>query len=110
MAQVNDVVFWSNERFDATSEKTSCTGNFVGVEGEVFYLYSKDQNATYYIDAKIEGTWHQLATGALTAGTLQVVDVDFYIPEARVRIKLAAAPSEVTARAYGYPAAYSRRD
>ena len=107
---VNQITFWTSKIFENGSPKTSSTVLFRGTTSEIFYFYSKDQNATYFIDICIAGSWHQVATGGITKDTLTVVTLAYYAPMVRVRVTASAWPTEVTAEAYGQPSVYVNID
>lgn len=107
-AQVNKVLFWDKRRFETAGEKTSTPGSFVGTQGEIFYMISKGAISTYKIEIKVFDTWEDLAEGTLEQNKLSIVDIDFYIPEARLLVTPKTLDAVVTAMAWGYPAVYIR--
>jgi len=104
-AQVNEIVFWSNRNFTTAGEKTSSAGRFVGIEGVVFYMYSDDVACTYIIEVNAPGGWRELCEGTIEKAKLTIVDIGFYIPEARLKITPDSPPGtwKLSATAYGYP-------
>jgi hypothetical protein len=107
---VNKVRYFDKFYFKNTNEKTSGPGLFVGVHGVIFHVFSKDQAGILHIDIKVADDWRELTEETVRAGKLHVIDIDFFIPEARVRFAPKVAPTEFTAVAYGYPAVYIKED
>ena len=108
VSQVNKVLFWDKRKFETAGEKTSTPGSFVGVTGEIFYMVSKGAPSTYKIEIKVFDTWEELAEGTLEQDKLTIVDIDFYIPEARLLVTPKTLDAVITAMAWGYPAVYIR--
>lgn len=105
---INDVAYFRNRHLPDDSEYTSeVIGQFVGIEGAIFYIYSSEEAGQYWIDIKVAGQWRNLDTGRVAADDLHIVDTRFFIPEVRVRFK-ADAPTTLSVHAYGYPAVYTR--
>ena len=107
-AQINKIVYWDKRKFETSGEKTSTPGSFVGVLGEIFYMISKGAPSIYKIEIKVFETWELLAEGTLEQDKLAIVDIDFYIPEARLLVTPKTLDAVVTAMAWGYPAVYIR--
>lgn len=105
---VNQATYFKAYKVPDLVEKVTQRVNFVGVRGVIFYIYSADQAGTYSIDVKIAGVWHELATKAIIADHLEVVDVTYYIPNARVRFTAAVADAVLTVEAHGYPSVFIR--
>jgi len=108
LQQVNEILFWNKRKFTSTTEKTSLTGKFVGVLGEIFYLVSKNDAGLYRIDIRVGDEWEELAEGTCKQDKLTIVDIDFFVPEARVRFTPKSLDCVVTVKAWGYPAVFSR--
>lgn len=107
--QVNEVVYYANQSFNSLGEKTSGPGKFVGVQGVVFYLYSKDQDGYYRIEMRtIAGDYRQIAEGTVSADELEIINITFPLKEARVVFSPVAIPVEFSAEALGYPIVLTR--
>jgi len=110
LTPVNIVEYWIKKNFVAIGEKTSHRGEFVGIQGVIFFFRAATQDATYIIETRMDPNddWVTLADGTVPADQLTVIDIDFFIPEARLKITPVAVPMVFSAKAYGYPAVYSR--
>lgn len=106
---VNKANYFRSYLFEAVTEKTSAPAQFVGVQGVVFYCKSTGAGILH-IDIKIGSNWEELTEETVRANKLHVIDVGFYIPEARIRFLPKAVGSRFSASAYGYPAVYVRED
>lgn len=106
--QVNEILFWKNRTFTSTTEKTSLSGRFVGVLGEIFYIISKNSSGIYRIDIKVADDWEELAEGTCLEDRLTIVDVNFFVPEARIRFTPTLITASLTAKAWGYPSVFIR--
>lgn len=106
---INKADLFSSFLCEAAVEYTSedaCL--FRGVQGEIFFLLSKDHDSTYAIDIRVGGEWQQLAEGTLAKDELMIVDIAFYIPEARVRVTPSAINARLTVETFGYPTVFTR--
>jgi len=108
LQQINEILFWNKMKVTSGNQKTSLTAKFVGVLGEIFYIVSNGAPSIYYVDVKIADEWEELAKGTAKDGKLTIVDIDFFVPEARLRVVPSGADAFVTAKAGGYPAVFSR--
>lgn len=104
---VNQTIFWNKFTFTSTSEKTSHSCLMRGTEGCIF-SFKSDVAGTYKIDAKFANEFDQIAEGKIKAGKLYVVDIEFHIPEVRIRFESDSVPAVVTATVNGYPAVITR--
>lgn len=107
-AQVNKILYWNKQQFSTPGEKTSTPGSFTGVRGEIFYMVSKGAASTYKIEIKVFEEWELLAEGTLEQDKLSIVDIDFFVPEARLKVMPVSLAAVITATAWGYPAVYIR--
>jgi hypothetical protein len=107
---INRVIYFNDFNFKATTVKTSGPCEFVGVQGVIFFCFSDDEDGILNIDIKVASQWRELTEETVLKGKLHVVDIDFFIPEARVRFTPDAAPTKFTATAHGYPSVYIRKD
>lgn len=107
---INKAVLFRRQLFHAASAKTSGSVSFVGVQGAVFY-FKADKEGIVYIDIKIDEDWENLIEDPILADKVHVVDIDFFIPEARVRFLPDEAETTLKfATAYGYPSVFIRED
>lgn len=106
---VNKVVYFRKHYFKTVTEKTSGPGLFVGVQGVIFFCKSTEAGILH-IDIKVDEDWEELTEETVRADKLHVIDVGFFIPEARVRFAPKTAEAVFTAVAHGYPSVYIRED
>lgn len=107
--QVNSVTYFGGPvKFDTAAENTSVSGKFVGVQGVVFYMLSSNDYSTYKIEVKVQDLWVEIAVGTCKTDTLSVVEISFYVPEARIKVTPHSTLVEFRASAYGYPAVFTR--
>jgi hypothetical protein len=106
---VNKVLYFKKHRFTTVTEKTSGPGRFVGVQGVIFYCKSTEAGILH-IDIKVDEDWEELTEETVRANKLHVIDIGFFIPEARVRFEPKVVDAVFTAVAHGYPAVYIRED
>jgi hypothetical protein len=107
--QINDVIYWDEQSFVNTTEKTSVVGEFRGVEGVIFKFYTDVQIITYRIEILTGKTgYRQIAEGTVKADELEVVNIPFAFKAAKVFVTAKVAPTVVTVDALGYPAVFAR--
>ena len=106
---INKVVYFRRYVFETLNEKTSGPARFVGVQGVVFYVKSTE-SGILHIDIRVGSDWDELTEETVRANKLHVLDVEFYIPEARVRFEPKTVNAVFSASAYGYPSVYVRED
>lgn len=106
---INKAVYFRRYLFETVNEKTSGPAQFVGVHGVVFYCKATAAGILH-IDIKVGDTWEELTEETVRANKLHVIDVGFYIPEARIRFQPKSADTYFSASAYGYPSVYVRED
>ncbi len=108
--QTNEILFFRKQGFSSLGEKTSAAGLFVGVQGEIFYLFSEADNSDYIIEIKFDKdlSWVSLIEGTVKAGILTIIDVDFFIPAARIKVTPKSTAVVFTAKTFGYPAVFIR--
>lgn len=106
---INKAIYFRGYTFENTNEKTSGPAQFVGVQGVVFYFKSTEAGILH-IDIKVGSQWEELTEETVRANKLHVLDIGFYIPEARVRFEPKVAGAFFSVSAYGYPSVYVRED
>ena len=106
---INKAVYFRSYTFETTNEKTSGPAQFVGTQGVVFYCKSTGAGILH-IDIKVDNQWEELTEETVRANKLHVIDIAFFIPEARVRFAPTAINAVFSASAYGYPSVYIRED
>jgi hypothetical protein len=107
--QINDVIYWDEQTFTNLTEKTSVVGEFRGVQGVIFKLYSSAERVTYRIEILTGRTgYRQIAEGTVNADELEVVNIAFAFKAAKVFVTAKAQPTVVTVDALGYPAVFTR--
>ena len=108
--QTNEILFFRKKKFSAVGEKTSLAGLFIGVQGSIFYLLSEADSSEYVIEIRFDEDvgWIPLVEGTAKAGILTIIDVDFFIPEARIKVTPKTDAVVFTAKAFGYPAVFVR--
>lgn len=107
---VNKAVLFRNQLFISTSEKTSGPVLFVGVQGIIFYIKS-DKAGKVRIDIRVDDQWEELVEDPVRAAKMHIINIPFYIPEARARFEPDAADTTLrTITAIGYPSVYVRED
>ena len=106
---INVATFFKNQHIKNTSPKTSRECTFVGTQGQIFFLYSSDEDGLYKIEINIANAWRELADDTVEAGRLTIIDIPFFIPNARLVFEAKAAPTVFSAEAYGYPVVYRKQ-
>jgi len=106
---INKAIYFRSYTFETLTEKTSGPAQFVGVQGVVFYCKST-QAGILHIDIKVGSNWEELTEETVRENKLHVLDVGFYIPEARVRFEPKVINAVFSASAFGYPSVYVRED
>lgn len=108
--QINSVLFFRKQKFLSISQKTSSLGRFIGVTGTIFYLLSEGDDCIYEIEILVDKDmgWQSLTKGTATKDKMKAIDVDYFIPQARIKVTPKSTDSIFTAKAFGYPAVYIR--
>lgn len=106
---VNKAIYFRNYTFETLTEKTSGPAKFVGVQGVVFYVKTSE-HGIMHIDIRVGSEWEELTEETVRQNKLHVLDIGFYIPEARVRFTPETVNTVFSASAYGYPSVFVRED
>lgn len=106
---INKVVYYRRYLFETTNEKTSGPAEFVGVQGVIFFCKSTEAGILH-VDIRVDDQWEELTEETVRANKLHVIDIGFFVPEARVRFAPKVVGAVFSASAYGYPSVYIRED
>jgi len=108
--QINEILFLRKQTFLSLGQKTSAAGRFIGVTGSIFYLLAEGDDVIYEIEIFVDPDmgWQSLTKGTASKDRMKAIDVDYYIPMARVKVTPTTLSSVITVKAYGYPSVYVR--
>lgn len=112
---VNAADLLSGENIIKTDAITTKYCVFTSTRGEIFYMLYTGGSAKYVIEVNaLLDRWDKIAEGTLEDDKLAVVDIDFYLPKARVIIYPNAGNSfspenQCWVSTYGYPAVFVRK-
>jgi hypothetical protein len=90
MALVNDGLLWDAEAVTGP-EVTSEEVTFQNIRGVSFSILLEGSDGTYIVEVYKFGDWRTLQTGTLTTDELKVIDVDFALTRARLKVTPAGA-------------------
>lgn len=89
-----------------TSPVVSPSFYIIAGRGLVLYLFTEDKNGSFKIEVRLTdtGEWRELATQAVSAGQLVVIDFDFFVPDVRVTFTASSSGgTTIHTKVYTYP-------